>query len=137
MGKNLPVKRNPLFQGNMGLNFDNLESPEDLIELTPQQKADKFMSKYLDVFQPFTRFKEYFDGSAKTGSHILRDVKLYYSKLVIDGKWTEKKYVACVNDIFANKMVFSVVTLDAAGLRFDKGLLASQQDSSSGGRKRL
>jgi len=126
MDQNIPIKRNPLMSGSEGLSFDNIES-EELILLTDSQKSEKFLSKYLEVVHPFTRFKEYFNSSAKTNSHLLKEIKTFYIKLVLSEKWSEKKYVACINDIFENKLVLGVTTLDLAGIKFDKGQLASQK----------
>lgn len=125
MKKNLPVKRNPIYDENENaLDFGESFNPK---VLTDEEKVDFFMSKYMEVVNPVERYKKYFESSAKGLDHILRDIKLYYKKLVVEGNWTEKKYVAVINDLLENRTVISITTLDRSGLMFDKEQLASQR----------
>lgn len=133
MKKNIPVKHHPLFQEEPTLDFGE---EFDVTELTEDQKVDAFLSKYMDIFKPVETFGKYFESSAKGIDHIFRDVKLYYKKLVLNGNWTEKKYVTVINDIFENKIVFSVATLDRSGLLFEKEMLGSQRRAKTGSRRR-
>lgn len=124
MKKNIPVKRNPHYKEDENfLDFGN-DFPKIL---TNDEKADVFMSKYMDVVNPVARYQKYFESSAKGLDHILRDIKLYYKKLVVEGQWTEKKYVEVINDLLENRTVISITTLDRSGLMFDKEQLASQR----------
>lgn len=133
MKKNVPTKRHPLFKAEPTLDFGDFE----IDELTEDQKVDAFISKYMDVFDPVKTYEKYFESSAKGVDHILRDVKLYYKKLVLNGNWTEKKYVVVINDIFENRITFSVATLDRSGLLFEKELLGSQRRAKTGSRRRV
>lgn len=133
MKKNVPTKRHPLFQKENTLDFGDFE----VDELTEDQKTDAFISKYMDVFDPIKTYEKYFKSSAKSVDHILRDVKLYYKKLVLQGEWSEKKYVVVINDIFENNTPFTVVTLDRNGLLFEKEQLASQRRAKTGSRRRI
>lgn len=127
MKKNLPVKRNPHYnEDENALDFGEDFNPKIL---TDDEKVDAFMSKYMDVVDPVERYKKYFESSAKGLDHILRDIKLYYKKLVVQGSWTERKYVAVINEILENRIVLSVVTLDKTGLMFDREQLASQRST--------
>lgn len=127
MKKNLPVKRNPRYnEDENSLDFGDALPKE----LSVEEKSDVFMSKYMDTIDPVERYKKYFQSSAKGLDHILRDIKLYYKKLVAeDNKWTEKKYVEVINDLMENRTVISITTLDRAGLMYDKEQLASQRKS--------
>lgn len=117
MDNNTSVKRHPLFQGESTLDFgDEL----DVQSLTDEQKVDAFMSKYMDVINPIKTYETYFKSSAKSVDHILRDVKLYYRKLVLTNKWSEKKYVKVINQIFEKKLPLTVATLDRGGLIHDR-----------------
>lgn len=111
------VKRHPLFQGENTLDFGD---EFDVQSLTDEQKADSFMSKYMDVINPIKTYETYFKSSAKSVDHILRDVKLYYRKLVLTNKWSEKKYVKVINQIFEKKLPLTVATLDRGGLIHDR-----------------
>lgn len=123
--KDTSRKRHPLYRDEPTLDFG-----QDFVldEMTEDQKADAFLSKYMDLVDPVGKYEKYFSSSAKNLDHILKEVKIYYKKLVVSGDWTEKKYVAVLDDIFTNRAVLSVMTLDSAGLRHDRGLLASQRE---------
>lgn len=124
MKKNIPLNHHPLFNDDE----DTLDfGPLDVKVLTDEQKADSFLSKYLSKVDPFEKYKKYFETSAKSNDHIMRDIKLYYKKLVLEGSWSERKYVMVVNDILENRIVLTVITLDRSGMMYEKGLLASQR----------
>lgn len=124
------AKHNPLFmKDENALDFGDEFDPK---VLTVEEKQDAFMSKYMDVVKPVEKYKKYFESSAKDLDHILRDVKLYYKKLVLEGTWNERKYVEVIDDLFSNRVVISIVTLDRAGLMYDKGQLASQRNVRRG-----
>jgi len=133
MKKNIPTKRHPLFKEEETLDFGDFE----VTELTEDQKVDAFISKYMEIFDPIETFSKYFESSAKGVDHILRDVKLYYKKLVLQGNWSEKKYVVVINDIFENRIPLTVVTLDRSGLLFEKEKLNSQRRAKTGSRRRV
>lgn len=124
MMKNEPIVRHPLYTGENALDF-GLDI--DVTELTPEQKTDAFLSKYQRVVDPIVTYDKYFKSSAKGIDHIFRDVKLYYKKLVVEGTWSERKYVAVLDDIFTNRTILTVATLDFTGLRYDNGTLNSQR----------
>lgn len=124
------AKHNPLFmKDENALDFGDEFDPKIL---TIEEKQDAFMSKYMDVIDPVEKYKKYFESSAKNLDHILRDVKLYYKKLVLEGTWNERKYVEVIDDLFSNRIVISVITLDRAGLMYDKGQLSSQRNVRRG-----
>lgn len=133
--KNLPIKRTPIMLGQKGLAFGNIPE-EDVTKLTDKQKTQQFISKYMQVFDPMTRYKDYFESSAKGVDMILKEIKTYHKKLVLEKGWSERKYVAAVNNILENKMVFGVITLDRAGLLYDKGLLNNESNTTKIVRRR-
>lgn len=124
------IKATPLFQGETGLSFDNVAS-EEVIELTDEQKASRFLSKYQELVDPFVTYREYFEASAKGSGWDLKDVKTQYIKLVLSGKWPEAKYVTVINDIFEHGAVFSPLVLDTRGRMYEQQALASQRRSAS------
>lgn len=125
MKKNMPKKHHPFYKGHSMLDFG--EQTEDLLVKTDRQKMDGFLSKYMDLFNPVEEYEKYFQNSAKTVDHILKEVKTFYKKLVIDGGWSEKKYVVVLNDIFENNVPLSLPVLDNKGFLFDKEMLDSQK----------
>lgn len=133
--KNLPIKRTPLMLGQKGLAFGNIPE-EDVTKLTDKQRTSQFISKYMQVFNPVERYSDYFKSSAKGVDMILKEIKTYHKKLVIEKNWPERKYVAAVNNIFENKMVFGVFALDRAGLLYDKGLLNNDSNATKTVRRR-
>jgi len=128
------AKHNPLFmKDENALDFGEDFDPK---VLTVEEKQDDFMSKYMENIDPVGRYEKYFQSSAKSVDHILRDVKLFYKKLVLEGSWSDRKYVEVINDLFENRITISVVTLDRSGLMYDKGQLTSQRKVRRGrGRK--
>lgn len=134
MRKDIPVKHHPLFHDDDDNN--SLFGSDDVI-LSDEQKKDKFMSKYMDIIDPVKEYENYFKNSAKSCGHILRDIKMFYGKLVLDSEWDERKYVACVNDLLEKNVSINVATLDNAGRSFDKGLLASQIRAQRGSRRKV
>lgn len=129
---NLPVRHHPLYQGQPTLDFgDGI----DTTAITPEKEREAFLSKYQELVDPLIKYEKYFSASAKSTSHIFREIKVNFKKLVQEGSWTEKKYVEVLDDIFTNRATLSVFTLDAAGLRYDKGQLASQRSVRKRGTK--
>lgn len=132
--KKPPAKHNPLFKKEENaLDFGEDFDPKIL---SIEEKQDAFLSKYMEVMDPVGRYKKYFESSAKGVDHILRDIKLYYKKLVLEGSWSERKYVEVIGDLFENRVVISVVTLDRSGLMYDKGQLVSQRKVKNSNRRR-
>lgn len=132
--KKPPAKHNPLFKKEENaLDFGEEFDPK---VLSSEEKQDAFLSKYMELVDPVGKYNKYFESSAKGVDHILRDVKLYYKKLVLEGSWSERKYVEVIDDLFENRVVISIVTLDRSGLMYDKGQLASQRNKTRSGRRR-
>jgi hypothetical protein len=131
----LPNRRNPLFMNHQGLPFDNI--PEEIVtKRTDKQEADRFLTKYMQIVDPIITYQEYFDSTAKSIEYIFREIKVYYQKLVLNANWTERKYVAVINNIFENRMVFGVIALDRAGLLYDKGQLDTKSQPKRVERRR-
>lgn len=136
MTKKIPAKRNPRLQKRPPLTFDNI-SKDDLITLTPREQTDAFMSKYLDVFNPVGKYKEYFDSSGYTISHLLKIIKQNYKTLVLDKNWDEVKFVTITNEIFETERMFAPGTYDFLSRLYDKNELESQQGHNSRIKRRL
>lgn len=123
-GRRTPIKRDPFFTGAMKpLDFG--DETETLMEMSDDDKASKFLSDYMDVNNPVGKHKKYFASSAKDTGHILRDVKLFYKRLVLTGKWDEEKFTDVLDLIFAELLDFNTVTMDRVGLRVERKKLGS------------
>lgn len=127
--RDIPVRRNPRLVGDSGLQFDNQD--ELPLALTDDEKADSFLSRYMERVDPLVRYSSYFDRSAMTVQSILKIVKVNYKSLVLNGKWDEKKYVAVVSDIFENGKVASPMSFDFTGRMYDENKLSAQQRAES------
>lgn len=125
MRKNTSVKRNPFLQGETPLDFDDI-SQESVSKLTEAQEADRFMSKWLEVMHPLSKYKRYFSETDKSIEHVLREVKNYYTKYVVRGDWTERKYVVIVDSILTNKLSLTPKTFEAREKLFQEGRLEAQ-----------
>lgn len=139
MGKKKPskfgaAKHDPLLQGNRGLDFSNLK-PAEVVELTDEQKATAFLSRYLEVEHPISRFHTYFESSVKGEAWELKELKQFYLKLVVAGKWSEEKFITVANSIYRDNQVMSAVVLDARGRMYDNGGLKEPEKRGSSRRR--
>lgn len=116
------VKKDPLLQQHEGLQFDNL-FPDEVIELTDEQKATAFISRYLERERPISTYNSYFKNSAKGEAWELKELKDYFILLVASEKWSEEKFVAVVNSIYAENQIMSIPSLDVRGRMYDQGSL--------------
>lgn len=116
------AKHDPLLIGNRGLDFENLK-PAEVVELTDEQKATAFLSRYLETEHPISRYRPYFEASVKGEAWELKELKQFYLQLVVSGKWSEDKFIEIVNSIYRDNQVMSAVVLDARGRMFDNGAL--------------
>lgn len=131
--KKPPAIHNPLFNHEPTLDFGE---DFDLNVLSDEEKSDAFLAKYMNIVDPIITYAKYFESSAKSVDHIFKEVKIYHKKLVVNGSWSERKYVEVINDLFENRVIISVVTLDRSGLMYDKGQLSSQRKSRRTGRRK-
>lgn len=136
MRKDIAAKHNPLFSKKTPLEFDNF-SEDELTALTSQQRADKFMSNWLQVMRPFTNYKRYFEESPKSQDHILREVKNYYSRYVVKGGWGEQKYVMIVDSILINRLSLTPSMFDRTEKLYEEGRLEVQMREKRKRRRRI
>lgn len=130
MARKLPIKSDPFFNGKMApLDFG--DETESLMEMTPEQKTSKFLSDYMDEENPVGKYSSYFNASAKSTGHLLKDIKLYYKRLVVEGAWDEDKYISALDIIFNEFLELNVVTLDRVSMRIER-----QKFGSSNSRRR-
>lgn len=127
MKDNIPTKRNPFLQGETTL-FDLDEEyvvVED--ELDPAQKADVFLSKYMEKIDPIVRYEKFFDGSVKSVDIIFREIKNLYKRTVVEKGWKEEKYIVVLDEIFKNNANLNIFTIDRLGRKYDSNDLSSQK----------
>ncbi len=120
------AKADPLLRQAPGIQFDNIEAA-DIIELTDAQKATAFLSRYLETEHPISRFHSYFEASVKGEAWEMKELKRFYSQLVIPGKWSEEKFIAIANGIYEDNQLMTAVVLDARGRLFDNGSLKPKE----------
>lgn len=132
VSKHSAAKHDPFLQGKQNL-FGDLQVDAEV--LTDEQKATAFLTKYQELVDPFETYKLYFQSSAKSEAWNMKDVKLYYTQLVLSGRWSEKKYVTVINDVFENGAVFSPVTLETKGRIYEEEGLSSQRRAASSRRR--
>lgn len=128
------ARRDPLLTGLPGLEFEEIETAE-VIELTPEQKATAFLTRYLETERPISCFNSYFEASVKGEAWELKELKNFYRKLVVPDKWSEEKFVSVVNSIYRDNQVMSAVVLDARGRMFDNGAF-KEPDKRGSSRRR-
>lgn len=124
--KHIPVKRNPLMQRAEPLSFDNAAA-EDLLELTDEQQADRFLSRWMEVVHPFTTYKKVFsNGHDKDAKRILKEIKNFYKRYVLVDGWTEQKYVLVVNSLLEARAQVGPVSIERFGKMYDNEALPVQ-----------
>lgn len=124
-GPRIAARRNPLFLENTPLDFDNY-SEEELLALTPQEEADRFLSRWQETFDPFNAYPKVFRRGEKAADRILREIKLYFRKYVVEGEWSERKYVMVVNSILEARGLINNFSLDKTGKLYDSESLPVQ-----------
>lgn len=136
MMRKVSGRKNPLFHDQSTLEFDNL-SKEEVTELTIEQKLDKFMSRWIELMRPVSKYSRHIEESNKSLDRIFRDVKLYYKKFVIEGEWSEKKYVMVIDNIMKSSFGITEKNLKFNGNLFDQGRLEIQlaEKRLKGGRR--
>lgn len=123
------VRRDPLMQRKTPLEFDNVERDE-LLALSDEQKQDRFLSRWMDTVHPFSAYPRVFkrgDRAADDANKIFREIKNFYKRYVINGEWSEKKYVIVINAIFEQRAMLGPLTIDRFGKTYDEGNLPSQR----------
>lgn len=124
--KKIAISRNPLFNNNLGLEYDDY-SAEESVELTDEQKTDKFLSLWLKEIHPFTKYSKFFRNNTLSSDVVLREVKNYHKKYVIGLGWSEKKYAYILDHIMSNNMLFVPKTIENCENLYDAGRLSIQQ----------
>ena len=125
MNSKLPARRNPLLKQEPTLSFDDL-GEEALLELTPEQQQDRFLSRWMELVDPYDTYPRVFRRGEKAGDRVLREIKLYYRTLVVEGDWTERKYVMVVNSMLEGRVPINSFSLDKWGHRYEEELLPVQ-----------
>jgi len=151
--KTLSNRRNPLMLGDVPLNFDDY-STEEMLQLTPDQEAERFLSRWMDVFHPYSTFPRVFKTGTKEDSRIFREIKIYYKKYVLNVEsdtknkanknslnsddfvsWSEQKFAMVINTIFENRAVLHPTRFEKFGRMYDMESLPVQVRLKRGGRK--
>lgn len=109
MVKKTSAKNNPLLNQVVPLEFDELDK-NDLLELTADQKTDRFMSQWMRLMHPLTAYKNYFQRAERGRERVLHEVKMFYKKLVVNGGWSEQKFVLVVDHLLKNNSMLSEKT---------------------------
>ena len=106
---------------------DNSGSADDTY-LTEEQQATRFMSRWQEKVDPLIRYKDYFESSAKTSDHIFKEIRRFYLQLVVNGNWSDGKFVAVVGKIMSdNQHTVNTPTLDVVGRQYDREQIKTQR----------
>jgi len=129
------ARKDPFLTGLKGLQFEGINE-EEISELTDEQKATAFLSRYQEKYDPFIAFKNYFEASVKGEAWDMRELKNYYLKLVIRGNWSEEKLITVVNSIYRENQSMSPTVVDARGRKYDNGALRVPAEPGKNSRRR-
>lgn len=125
MGKKFKAKVNPLLDGMQGLDFGDAQ--EEIFSLTPDQEAEHFLPRWMEVVDPFVEYPKTFIDGDLSADRLLLEVKRYYKRFVLEDGWSEHKYVFVINDIFENRARFYDETIKKHGVMYDNEDLLSQR----------
>ena len=136
MVKQRVAKKNPLYNKNKPILFDNIEE-DAILRMTPNQEAEFFMSRWLELIDPIIIYSKYFKNSTITKDRIFHSVKIYFIRKVIESDWTEQKYVMVLDHMMRNNIHIIDKTIDDNGILFDEERLELQlREKRLKGRKR-
>lgn len=91
---------------------------DESYEKTDDERVESFFVRWLTAVHPVTRYADLF-ALAETKSKTFRFVKLCYARLVIDGTWTEKEYVATLDVVLRDFLPVTVKQLEATKATLD------------------
>lgn len=121
------ARRHPLMLGERPLLALDEDEGDDTY-LTDEQQATRFMSRWQEKVDPLIRYKDYFESSAKTSGHILKEIRRFYLQLVVNGNWSDGKFVAVVGKIMSdNQHTVNAPTLDVVGRQYDREQIKTQR----------
>lgn len=135
MSRKPPAVHNPLFRGEITLEFDNVDAQL----LSEDEKTDRFMSIYLRVAHPLTLNKAYFSSGdpSRNSARVFHMFKAGYKNFVVKLNWTEKKYAAVITDILETGKPATFNVMEEKGKAFDNNSLLSQRRLARKGGKRI
>lgn len=124
--KSNKIKGNQHFMDTLPLDFDNFTT-EELIAKTDKEKSMLFLDKYKKIVNPIKVYYDFFEKNEI--SRTFHFIKTNYIKLVLNGDWTERKFVASINNILGNNAFLSEKNLVENGRNFDNGNLVNRNKS--------
>lgn len=130
MNKKFSKRRDPHLLGLETLAFDNVG--EEISELSDKDKTDIFYLKFMDTFDPIKEYESYFKNNPKSLSRVLKEIKNYYSILVLQGDWSERKYAEVLARLFQGGVTLNSYTLEKMGNLIDN----SKKNSRGNSRRR-
>lgn len=125
MTKNSSAKRNPLLQRATPLSFDNVHD-EEIMALTPVQEADRFLSRWMEVIDPFVTYRKMFPAGGADEKRMLKEIKNFYMRLVLRENWTEEKYVTVINELLEARITVGLSSLLRFSELYEKQQLPTQ-----------
>lgn len=132
--RRVAVKRDPLLLGEEPLAFDEV-TEEELLELSPQEEADLFMSTWIETMRPFTLYRRYFARPDVNQPAVLGHVKNFYTRFVTEGGWSDDKYLVSLDAVLVAGAPLSLKTLEAKGPLYDQERLPMQLREKSAQRR--
>lgn len=137
-GKFGPVtKKTPWFDECQSvLAYDGM-TVEEIKALTPQQKADKFFSQWMEKADPFTRYANYLGSGRETPAIVMGKAKRLYKNMVLKQGWEEIKFVMVLDHMFNSNIMFSNKVCEECGVLYDDEELPFQRTEKRLKRKRI
>ena len=128
----MTIKHDPHLQGEIPLEFDDL-TIEEISKKTNKEKALLFLEKYKAIVNPLVVYSDYFRGDTVKIKETFAIIKNLYIRFVVKGEWSERKFVAVLNSLLANRAFLNSANFEENGYNFDKGILQTRRR----GRRRL
>jgi hypothetical protein len=109
--KTKTIKRNPLMLRQLPLEFES-HSAREVMALTPEQDAERFLSKWMQIVDPYETYKKFFERSVSHGEVELHFIRAFYRKYCIEDSWSEQKYATVINALLESRSMLTSKTLD-------------------------
>lgn len=120
------LRKDHRFIAKNSLIFDNNSGA--VIDTTSEiEKCSFFWSRYMETVNPFEKFPKFWEKTAIEFEIHIKHIKDAYRRYVLNGSWSEDKFIIVTNEIFDRELRFNQFDYDKFSREYDKGNLGSKR----------